>query len=308
MTVALLPVHQSVRVVACIKVLFIVISYFLGLFFLFHFFKLRKTSDTLLKSVYVYYSFIFFLAAAVVFAHFVNDNKEKIYAYAPYLDFRKTNIVKDEAAISSTMIETVSIKNSVKLDAPLIKQLPELPRGCEVTALGMLLAYHGIHVDKMELAENVRRNPAKYRKVAGNIHFGNPHNGFVGDMYSFDRPGLGVYHEPIAELAEKYAGDKTIEDFTGEDFDRIIHHLNHNRPVWVIINSWYKALPENQFEVWHTEDGPIKITYRLHSVLVTGYDENYIYFNDPLNYRNKADKENFIKAWEQMGKQAITIH
>lgn len=60
-------------------------------------------------------------------------------------------------------------------------------------------------------------------------------------------------------------------------------------------------------KTWHTEDGPIEITYRQHSVLVTGYDQEYVYFNDPLNYYHKADIKHFEEAWVQMGKQAITI-
>lgn len=200
------------------------------------------------------------------------------------------------------------IKDNVELDAPLVEQLPELPRGCEVTSLCMLLAYHDIHADKSILAEEVKRNPATFERKDGKVYFGNPHNGFVGDMYAFDTPGLGVYHKPIAELAKEYAENKTVLDFTGEDFDSIKEQLSMERPVWVIINSHYQKLPDSQFQTWHTEDGPIEITYRQHSVLVTGYDDEYVYFNDPLNYHHKADIKHFEDAWIQMGQQAITIY
>ena len=199
------------------------------------------------------------------------------------------------------------IQDSVHLKAPLVKQLPELPRGCEVASLAMLLQYNNIDANKMTLADQVRKNPRSHKVTDGKVHFGNPNNGFVGDMTSFENPGLGVYHGPVAELAKRYVDPQRVRDFTGSDFSEIIQQLNEKRPVWVIINATYKKLPKKAFVTWHTEDGPVKITKREHSVLITGYDEKYIYFNDPLARETKAPMQPFKEAWEQMGKQAITI-
>ncbi|RUQ24224.1 hypothetical protein ELQ35_21975 [Peribacillus cavernae] len=38
-------------------------------------------------------------------------------------------------------------------------QYPELPRGCEVTSLAMLLHYYDVKVSKMELADKVKKDP-----------------------------------------------------------------------------------------------------------------------------------------------------
>lgn len=198
-------------------------------------------------------------------------------------------------------------RGTILLKAPLIRQLPELPRGCEITSLAMLLKYHKVDVDKMQLAKQIKKDNSSYKEIGNEIHFGNPHDGFVGDMYSFDKPGLGVYHKPIKKLAEQYINKKRIIDFTGKEFKSIIDHLNQNRPVWVIINASYDKLPETSFVTWQTKSGPVQITMREHSVLITGYDERYVYFNDPLDKKTKAPIDNFKKAWEQMGKQAITV-
>ncbi|MEK4222681.1 C39 family peptidase [Bacillus sp. FSL W8-0116] len=208
-----------------------------------------------------------------------------------------------------THYSTAKVKESVLLDSPLIPQLPELPRGCEVTSLAMLLQSAGVSVDKMELAKEVKKNPATYLVENGLIFFGDPDNGFVGDMYTLSKPGLGVYHKPILELANKYLPEgKKALDLTGADFEELKVHLSDGRPVWVIINTTYNKLPDSAFQTWHTESGKIKITYKEHSVLVTGYDDQYVYFNDPLtNVKNqKAPIDSFEKAWVQMGRQAIT--
>lgn len=201
----------------------------------------------------------------------------------------------------------VKIKQQVLLDIPVISQFPELPRGCEVTSLAMLLNHAGVTVDKMTLAKEIKKNPATIEKKDGKIYYGHPNDGFIGDMYSFNNRGLGVYHTPIKELAENYLPEK-IHDFTGDDFSSIKTHLSNEKPVWVIINTKYNELPDAYFQTWHTTSGVIDITYKEHSVLVTGYDEQYIYFNDPFsNIKNKkAPIKEFQAGWEQMGRQAIT--
>lgn len=196
-----------------------------------------------------------------------------------------------------------SIHNS---GAPFILQLPELPRGCEVTALAMLLQHDGIKVDKMELAKNIRRDPTPYAKSGGVTSFGNPHDGFVGDIYTFKNPGLGVYHEPIAELAEKYAPGRVL-DITGTSFDHLLWTVGQGSPVWVIHTTLYDAVPASAWQTWQTPSGKIQITYYMHSLLVTGYDSTYVYVHDPLGRAKKIKREAFQRGWEQMGSQAIYL-
>ncbi|KAB8131480.1 peptidase C39 [Gracilibacillus oryzae] len=199
------------------------------------------------------------------------------------------------------------LKPEIKLEAPVIKQFPELPRGCEVTSLTMLLQYHDIDTDKLTLAKELKRDNTPYEKKNGIIYFGDPNTGFVGDMYSFHQPGLGVYHQPLYELAKHYAGENAI-DLTGQSFQSMMASVSSGEPVLAITNITYQPLPASSFQIWQTPNGPVKITKKLHAVLVTGYDHNFIYFNDPYDGKQKkAPKQAFIAAWEQMGKQAISI-
>lgn len=208
---------------------------------------------------------------------------------------------------SQPLIELFQLKKSVFLKAPLISQYPELPRGCEVTSLAMLMQYHDIQADKMTLAKEIKKDETPYQIKGNKIYFGHPNEGFVGNMYSLNEPGYGVYHKPLAELAEEYAGERA-KDLTGGSFYEILAALNRGEPVLVITNVTFKKLPESAFMTWHTDKGAIKITMKEHAVLVTGYDRDHIYFNDPIDGKaKKAPFDDFVDAWVQMGKQAITL-
>ncbi|WP_027409578.1 C39 family peptidase [Anoxybacteroides tepidamans] len=223
--------------------------------------------------------------------------------------WKHSDFIKEEAKLRRVVSEFVGeeIKPFVLLDVPIISQLPELPRGCEVTSLAMLLEDAGVKVDKLMLAQQIRKDPTPFQRRNGKVYFGNPHDGFVGDMYSLTKPGLGVYNEPIEELAKKYLPNKIV-NLTGSDFSELQQYLSNGSPIWIITNSTFKKLPDSAFRDWDTPSGPIKITYYEHSVVITGYDNDYVYFNDPLTSEKnkKAPKADFLDAWTQMGRQAIT--
>jgi uncharacterized protein YvpB len=69
----------------------------------------------------------------------------------------------------------------------------------KVTILAMMLQDAEVNVDKLTLAREVKKVP--FMKDG---YHGNPYDGFVGNMYTYSEPGLGVYHGPIVELAERY--------------------------------------------------------------------------------------------------------
>lgn len=202
---------------------------------------------------------------------------------------------------TETQSSNENSESKVKIDAPHIPQLPELERGCEVTTLAMLLQHAGKDVGKMELSKEIDRVPFEKNGMKGH-----PGDGFVGNMKTLDETGLGVYHGPVAELGEAYLPGKIL-DLTGEEFKEVEKHVADGRPVWVLVPSTFAVVPEKHWEAWNTKKGKEKITYKWHSVLVTGFDDKNVYVNDPLGDKNdKLSKEDFVAGWEQFGKQAIT--
>lgn len=206
----------------------------------------------------------------------------------------------DEVA---TPFTKVVLANEIQLDVPLLNQMeePRLFNGCEVTSLAMLLQYWGIDVNKNQLAAQIPRVPLQY----GDGQNGNPNMGFVGNME--DGPGLGVYHGPIFYLANTNITDQlVVQNLSNYPFSAILKKINQGLPVWVITTSNFSPIVD--FETWTTPQGTVGITFKMHSVVITGYDQEYIYLNDPYGTKNKkVDRENFIASWEQMGSQAIVI-
>ncbi len=233
-----------------------------------------------------------FLSAKTIFAKMTNRRADDQVKEAVPLKKREVALLSKEAP---------KLPDSILLDVPILNQMdqPLLYNGCEVTSLAMILNFNGVDVTKNELAENITTVPLSYKDGKK----GNPNAGFVGDMAH--GPGLGVYNGPVFELAQKYVGEKAV-NLTNRPFSDILKEVGQGRPVWIITTSSFA--PVSVFQTWDTPQGKIDITFSEHSVAITGYDENYIYINDPYGEKNKKlNRENFIKAWEQMGKQAIVV-
>lgn len=116
-------------------------------------------------------------------------------------------------------------------------------------------------------------------------------------------PGLSVYHGPIVQLAKQYVGDNVM-DITGSDPHTIYEYIAKELPVWVITTTKFK--PVHNFQTWQTPSGEVKVTFSVHSVVVTGYDNDYVYVNNPYGMKDqKVHKKLFEEAWIQMGRQAV---
>jgi uncharacterized protein YvpB len=196
-------------------------------------------------------------------------------------------------------------KASAMLDAPLIKQYPELPSGCEVTSLAMLLQYAGIRKTKLELAAEMKKDdtPIRFGDNGSIAYWGNPDTGFVGDVTGKTR-GFGIYHTALLPLLKTYLPGAV--DLTGKPFEELENQVAAGFPV-VVWNTIDYAVP-TQWVEWDSPTGRVKTTFAEHAVLLVGYDEANVYVNDPISGKKGAavEKSQFLAAWEAMGKQALS--
>lgn len=213
--------------------------------------------------------------------------------------------VKQVKAIEATPQPVREKLKSAIIDAPVFKQLPELPAGCEITSLTMLLQFKGIDKTKLQLADEMPKDPTPVTLNAdGSIaYWGNPNTGFVGDVTRKQR-GFGIYHSGLFPLLKTYI--PTAIDVTGESFDMYEAQVAGGIPVivWTTIdfNVPYKWV------TWDTPIGPLQTSFAEHAVLLVGYDEENVFLNDPLsgNKQFKVNKAQFIESWTAMGKQGLT--
>ncbi|MFC0213175.1 C39 family peptidase [Paenibacillus chartarius] len=195
---------------------------------------------------------------------------------------------------------------SAMLEAPAIKQYPELPTGCEVTSLTMLLQYAGISKNKLELAAELPKDgTAMQTDSKGNIvYWGNPNVGFVGDVTGKTGRGFGIYHAGLFPLLKKYLPGAV--DLTGKSFDALEQQVAAGYPV-VVWNTVDYNQP-TRWMIWDTAIGPIRTTFAEHAVLLVGYDAENVYVNDPISgaKAQRINKAQFIEVWKTMGKQALS--
>lgn len=183
-----------------------------------------------------------------------------------------------------------------------IKQLPELPTGCEATALTMLLNYNNIQVSKTDVAKAMPKSSVPYIYI-GKYVGAHPNDYFVGNPFSTN--GYGAYAPVIVKTLNTYLPGRAV-NLTNKSFDTILEYIDAGQPVvmWVTINM---KSPYNG-NSWKTPYGPFTWIAPQHAVLMTGYDNENIYYNDPTTGTNKAiSREIFINRWTSLGKQAVTI-
>ena len=199
-------------------------------------------------------------------------------------------------------IDWMTMKQEQKLNVPLENQMPDLPNGCEVTSLSMLMNYYGIKVSKNELAETIQHvdsftDGGKYR--------GNPHQGFVGHM-TIANAGWCVYNEPLYNVARKYTSH--IENITGSNFLSLLKLVSNGHPVMIITTTTFNKV--NNMQTWDTNTGKVNVTPSSHACVITGYSKpkKVIYVNNPYGYKNQpVNWKNLQASYNQQGRQALYI-
>ncbi len=215
---------------------------------------------------------------------------------------------KDSGKTSPTLNVTVappSHKKKCYIKTDFILQNPELPTGCEITSLTMLLNHLGFKADKLDLADNYLPKGEYANSNFYEVFVGNPR-----DVHAF-----GCFSVPIEKAAKSYlkAHDKEkkwkVVNLTGCSPDTLYAAIDAGDPVvvWASIRmrnivsgrSW-RIKETGELLVWPA---------REHCLLLTGYDteKNLAYFNDPLIGQVAYSKDTFEAVFKSLDCNALII-
>lgn len=199
-------------------------------------------------------------------------------------------------------------------NAPLIQQNPDYPNGCESASAVMLLNSIGIDLSLQEFIENYLDKEDVYENKGE--RFGpDPSTHYAGDPASNNR-GWGALEPVIVNSLERIILEKNKSFFEN-------HYLFTSQykkaPLYLIAANKYPTIiwitqdytEANEVYEWISNDKKSTYTYpkKSHTVLLTGFDENYYYINDPLKDEKniKVPREQLEKSFDSMGRQFISI-
>ena len=164
-----------------------------------------------------------------------------------------------------------------------------------------MLKYYGVNVSLSSLADNLKKGDDVHWEN-GVRYGGDPEIEFVGDPR--DQHGYGVFQKPIISLANNYKSGMT--DYTGHSLNDVLEIVRSFKPVqvWVSINLKNTSVCAD----WIHKSSGRKINWicNLHSVVIIGFNDDYVYVSDPYTgSRKKYNRSQFQKMYNLFGKRAI---
>ncbi|MGN8811291.1 C39 family peptidase [Lactobacillus amylovorus] len=160
----------------------------------------------------------------------------------------------------------------IKNYAKVICQRPEMPTGCEITAVTMMINFAGKNITKDQAAKIMPRSL-------------NPNKGFIGSPYKKFPLGFWVAPNGVKPVVKHYLG--TATNMTNCSIAAIKKKLirSHLVVAWV---GWF--------------DG-----FSNHAIALTGYHGNTLYYNDPwTGTKRSMSVATFQRHWTLDGHRALS--
>lgn len=165
-------------------------------------------------------------------------------------------------------------------------QMPELPTGCEATALGTLLRMNGVNVTKFDVADAMPKSDGSDFVYS---FWGNPYS--ATDGWACMAPCSVITANKFLKNSNKVAVEYTGTDLTD---------LKFPSAVWVTMYL-NDPLPSNY------ESNGYRLFRNPHCVVVTRIELDSVYVIDPLVGEVAYPLERFNIVYKELGCQAVCI-
>lgn len=215
---------------------------------------------------------------------------------------------------TSTSIISIETKPQkevgIKWKVPLVMQNPELPTGCEITSVTMVVNFYGYDYDKITMTDKYLDKSNNFYYENGQLFGPNPQKFFLGNPRSTSGYGLQCFSETwinsLNKVFEENKSEHYAEDITGRSLKELEYELQ-SAPILISASiDMNPATPRVLFKDSETKEDVT--TYRnFHCVVLVGYDENYYYINDPLGTFSKLEKARLERAYTSTGQQAVIV-
>lgn len=229
----------------------------------------------------------------------------------PSDSYNQENTATDDS-IYNTLTEEVTESNDSYVigDFDIIGQMPELPTGCEITALTMVLNYYGFSADKITMASQYLPIASSYFYYDdyGNLYGPDLNNYFVGDPFT---PGgyicgTGAIVTAADDYLEDQGSSMRAKDITGSTPEELYQLVSEDTPivVWVTVSMVYRG----DVNGWYTEDGEyVDWSVNDHGAVLIGYSDDTVTIADPISGLVEYDKETFESVFESRGNKCVIL-
>lgn len=192
---------------------------------------------------------------------------------------------------------------------PVLYQKPELPTGCEITALAMVLHFYGYPVDKTVLAASFlpRTDEIIQRDRDGRRCGPDLDHCFVGDPFG---RGTVCGSEAIASAANAYflscGSRRWAVDAAGTDPEDLYLCILQNRPVIVLVTIGMEN--RRKTEGWYTKAGKyVEWSTNDHGAVLIGWSKKTVEIACPLYGLRTYSRAQFEKVYADRGKKAVLV-
>lgn len=227
---------------------------------------------------------------------------------APIMELHFDQVLKPYNLTVSRKDDGTVTVTEMNLKVPVLLQTPELPNGCEITALTSLLNFYNDGIDKVTLSDQFLSKSPFYKK-GDKVYGADPDLAFSGDPK--DAGGWFVYAAPTVKAGQDYlksiSSDLTVTDLTGSDQQQIMDYVMKGIPVavWATRDlsmakygyGWFLDGTETYFEA----------ATNLHCMVIYGIVDDKLYVMDPLQGSMIYDRATLFQSYESLGSRAMVV-